>query len=111
MAKRVAQLLVKTYAVALHDELPLMTFHFVSIYIAELRACAKQQDPPDTFPLELLVKFSSTSPLEIGGVWPSWLWASDQEGEADFEENEWDPVLDDKSERIKRNRSWMKSRS
>ena len=44
-----------------------MTFHFVSIYIAELRACAKQQDPPDTFPLELLVKFSSM-PLEIGGV-------------------------------------------
>jgi len=45
------------------------------------------------------------APLEISGVWPGWLWASDQEGEADFEENEWDPdlpVLDDKSERIKK---------
>jgi hypothetical protein len=26
-------------------------------------------------------------------VWPGWLWASRDEGEADFEENEWDPDL------------------
>jgi len=39
--------------------------------------------------------------LEIGSVWPSWLWASDQEGE----EDEWDldlPVPDEKGEHIKK---------
>jgi hypothetical protein len=33
------------------------------------------------------------APLEIVRVWPGWLWASRDEGEADFEENEWDPDL------------------
>ncbi len=45
------------------------------------------------------------APLEISSVWPGWLWASDQEGEADFDENAWDPDLpvpDDKSELIKK---------
>jgi len=139
------------------DKPPLTTFHsFVSTRITELRAHAQQQDPPDTFRIELLDRFSSASsrlldayalphssialfhrdfaarnilvvrntdgadwsitgvldwdeceaaPLEFGRVWPGWLWASDQEGGADFEENEWDPDLhlpDDKSEHIKK---------
>src|SRR6266540_5347886 len=47
------------------------------------------------------------APLEVGSVWPNWLWASDQEGEADsdFEEDDWDPdlpVADEKGERIKK---------
>lgn len=46
------------------------------------------------------------APVEIGSVWrPGWLWASEEEGEADFEENEWDPDLpvpDEESERVKR---------
>src|SRR6266498_1815832 len=59
MAKQGAQLIIKIHAVALPpgigplsaDEnyaLALMTFHsFVSTRIAELRAYAQQQDPPD----------------------------------------------------------------
>jgi hypothetical protein len=45
------------------------------------------------------------APLEISSVWPGWLWASDQEGAADFDETAWDPDLpvpDDKSELIKK---------
>ena len=47
---------------------------------------------------------SEAAPLEIASLWPGWLWASDQGGEADFEEDEWDPDLpvpDEKSEYIK----------
>ncbi|KAG8745561.1 hypothetical protein FRC10_007739 [Ceratobasidium sp. 414] len=45
------------------------------------------------------------APLEIAAVWPGWLWASEDEEEADFNENEWDPDLpvpNEECERIKR---------
>ncbi|KAG8747490.1 hypothetical protein FRC10_000626 [Ceratobasidium sp. 414] len=45
------------------------------------------------------------APLEIAAVWPGWLWASKDEEEADFNENEWDPDLpvpNEECERIKR---------
>ncbi|KAG9087758.1 hypothetical protein FRC06_002375 [Ceratobasidium sp. 370] len=45
------------------------------------------------------------APLEIAAVWPGWLWTSEDEDEADFDENEWDPdlpVSNEECERVKR---------